>query len=50
MRPAGLAAIDRAKADGRWEAAYAGSASIEVPMDLAEALARDPVARAASNG
>jgi uncharacterized protein YdeI (YjbR/CyaY-like superfamily) len=47
MRPAGLAAIDRAKADGRWEAAYAGSASIEVPVDLAEALARRPAARAA---
>ncbi len=47
MRPAGLAAIQRAKADGRWEAAYAGSASIEVPMDMAEALARDPVAQAA---
>jgi uncharacterized protein YdeI (YjbR/CyaY-like superfamily) len=47
MRPAGLAAINRAKADGRWEAAYAGSASIEVPPDLAEALARRPAARAA---
>ena len=47
MRPAGLAAIDRAKADGRWEAAYAGSASIEVPLDLAEALARHPGAHAA---
>ncbi len=47
MRPAGLAAIERAKADGRWEAAYAGSASIEVPPDLAEALARQPAARAA---
>ncbi len=45
MRPAGLAAIERAKADGRWESAYAGSASIEVPMDLAEALARHPVAQ-----
>ena len=47
MRPAGLAAIDRAKADGRWEAAYAGSASIEVPPDLAEALDRVGAAQAA---
>ncbi len=47
MRPAGLAAVDRAKADGSWEAAYAGSASIEVPPDLAEALARVPAAQAA---
>jgi uncharacterized protein YdeI (YjbR/CyaY-like superfamily) len=50
MRSAGLAAIDRAKADGRWEAAYAGSASIEVPPDLAEALARVPAAQAAFEG
>ena len=47
MRPAGLAAVDRAKADGRWEAAYAGSAAMEVPPDLAEALAADPAALAA---
>jgi uncharacterized protein YdeI (YjbR/CyaY-like superfamily) len=47
MRPAGLIAVERAKADGRWEAAYAGSASIEVPADLAEALAADPGAQAA---
>jgi uncharacterized protein YdeI (YjbR/CyaY-like superfamily) len=47
MRPAGLIAIERAKADGRWKAAYAGSASIEVPADLAEALAADPGAQAA---
>jgi uncharacterized protein YdeI (YjbR/CyaY-like superfamily) len=47
MRPAGLDAVDRAKGDGSWEAAYAGSASIEVPPDLAEALARVPVAQAA---
>jgi uncharacterized protein YdeI (YjbR/CyaY-like superfamily) len=47
MRPAGLAAIDRAKADGRWEAAYAGSASIECPPDLAAALAANPAAQQA---
>ena len=46
MRPAGVAEVERAKADGRWEAAYAGSASIEVPPDLAAALAAEPRARA----
>ena len=34
MHPAGLAEVERAKADGRWDAAYAGSATIEVPADL----------------
>ncbi len=47
MHPAGLAAIEQAKADGRWEAAYAGAATIEVPADLAEALAAEPKAKAA---
>lgn len=46
MHPAGIAEVERAKADGRWEAAYAGSASIEVPPDLAAALAAEPRARA----
>src|SRR5947208_8010812 len=31
MQPAGLAEVERAKADGRWERAYGGSASLEVP-------------------
>jgi uncharacterized protein YdeI (YjbR/CyaY-like superfamily) len=46
MRPAGSAAIDQAKADGRWDAAYAGAATIEVPDDLAAALAAQPRAQA----
>jgi uncharacterized protein YdeI (YjbR/CyaY-like superfamily) len=46
MRPAGHAEVERAKADGRWEAAYAGPASMEVPADLAEALATEPKAQA----
>jgi uncharacterized protein YdeI (YjbR/CyaY-like superfamily) len=46
MHPAGIAEIERAKTDGRWEAAYAGSASIEVPADLAQALAAEPQAQA----
>ena len=44
MQAAGQAAIDAARSDGRWEAAYAGSATIEVPDDLAEALAAEPKA------
>jgi uncharacterized protein YdeI (YjbR/CyaY-like superfamily) len=39
MRPSGLAAIDRAKADGRWGGAYEGQATIQIPADLATALA-----------
>jgi uncharacterized protein YdeI (YjbR/CyaY-like superfamily) len=46
MQPSGRAEIDRAKADGRWEAAYAGSGSIEMPDDLESALSADPVAHA----
>jgi uncharacterized protein YdeI (YjbR/CyaY-like superfamily) len=46
MHPAGLAEVERAKTDGRWEAAYAGPASIEVPPDLAAALAAQPRAQA----
>jgi uncharacterized protein YdeI (YjbR/CyaY-like superfamily) len=46
MHPAGIAEVERAKADGRWEAAYAGSASIEIPPDLAAALSVEPRARA----
>ncbi len=47
MRPAGLAEVERARADGRWEAAYAGSATIEVPEDLRAALDARPKAAAA---
>jgi uncharacterized protein YdeI (YjbR/CyaY-like superfamily) len=47
MRPGGLAAVDAARADGRWERAYAGSATITVPDDLAEALAAEPAAQKA---
>ena len=44
MQPAGLAEIDTAKADGRWEAAYVSQANAEVPEDLAAALASNPAA------
>ncbi|GLY64942.1 YdeI/OmpD-associated family protein [Amycolatopsis taiwanensis] len=46
MHPAGLAEVERAKADGRWDAAYAGQTNIEVPDDLATALAAEPRAQA----
>ena len=38
MRPRGHAEIERARADGRWDRAYAGSSTAEVPDDLREAL------------
>ncbi len=47
MRPAGLAAVDAAKADGRWEAAYEAQRTATVPPDLAAALAADTGAGAA---
>ena len=34
MRPTGLAEVEAAKADGRWEAAYAGQRAATVPADL----------------
>src|SRR5207244_10113152 len=46
MRAAGLGEIERAKADGRWQAASPGPASAGVPDDLAEALAAKPAAQA----
>ena len=45
MQPVGAFEIERAKADGRWDVAYAGSAGIEVPPDLAAALAANPKAQ-----
>jgi uncharacterized protein YdeI (YjbR/CyaY-like superfamily) len=46
MQPAGLAEIERARADGRWERAYPGSASNDVPDDLRAALEASPRAQA----
>ena len=47
MRPAGLAAVEAAQSDGRWERAYPGSARMTVPDDLAAALATRPAAQRA---
>lgn len=46
MRPLGLAQIDAARADGRWEAAYAPASKAEVPADLQAALDLNPKAAA----
>jgi len=46
MHRSGEDAVRRAKEDGRWEAAYAGQATIEVPEDLVTALRADPRAEA----
>lgn len=45
MRPAGLAEVEAAKADGRWEAAYPGQRTAEVPEDLQRELDRSEAAR-----
>jgi len=44
MAAAGTSAVEAAKADGRFDAAYAGQATAEVPDDLAAALATEPAA------
>jgi uncharacterized protein YdeI (YjbR/CyaY-like superfamily) len=46
MRRTGLVAVEQAKADGRWDRAYAGQATMEVPSDLAAALKATPPAKA----
>lgn len=46
MKPAGLAAVEAAKADGRWEAAYPSFSATEVPEEFAAALAKEPKAKA----
>lgn len=47
MRPPGLAEVEAAKADGRWEAAYESQKVATVPTDLAAALAASPQASSA---
>lgn len=45
MQPAGRAAVDAAKADGRWGQAYARSTEAELPQDLLIAIAANPAAQ-----
>jgi uncharacterized protein YdeI (YjbR/CyaY-like superfamily) len=46
LRPAGHAEVERARADGRWEAAYEGQRRITVPEDLQRELDSRPEAKA----
>jgi uncharacterized protein YdeI (YjbR/CyaY-like superfamily) len=46
MKPPGLAEVERARRDGRWERAYDGARTATVPEDLAEALGRNARAQA----
>ncbi|WP_066826874.1 YdeI/OmpD-associated family protein [Sphingomonas mali] len=46
VAPAGLAEIEAAKADGRWDTAYAPASTAEEPEDLKAALDAEPAARA----
>jgi uncharacterized protein YdeI (YjbR/CyaY-like superfamily) len=46
IRPGGLAQVEQARTDGRWEGAYAGQAQVEVPIDLRAALDAEPAASA----
>ena len=45
MQPAGLREVERAKADGRWEAAYDGQRAATVPDDLRRELENNAAAR-----
>lgn len=44
MHPAGLAEVERAKQDGRWEAAYASPSRATPPHDFLDALRQNPTA------
>lgn len=45
MQPPGLARVDEAKANGRWDKAYLGPAEAETPADFLKALEHDLVAK-----
>ena len=42
MTPAGLAHVEAARADGRWDVAYEGSAAMVIPQDFLDAVAAVP--------
>jgi uncharacterized protein YdeI (YjbR/CyaY-like superfamily) len=46
MKPAGLKEIERAKGDGRWDAAYASASKVTVPEDFQAALDANARAKA----
>jgi uncharacterized protein YdeI (YjbR/CyaY-like superfamily) len=45
MKPAGLEQVAAAKADGRWQRAYASPSNVSVPKDFLKALAKDKKAK-----
>jgi uncharacterized protein YdeI (YjbR/CyaY-like superfamily) len=45
MQPPGLAQVEAARADGRWQRAYGGSADMPIPPDLQAAIDAVPAAR-----
>ena len=45
MQPPGLAHVQAAREDGRWEQAYAGSADMVIPEDFLKALKKNPAAK-----
>jgi uncharacterized protein YdeI (YjbR/CyaY-like superfamily) len=45
MRPSGLAQVEAAKADGRWDAAYPAQSQATIPVDFQRALAENPMAK-----
>ncbi len=46
MTPHGLAHVDAAKADGRWDRAYGSGKGLKIPADLQAAIDATPAARA----
>jgi uncharacterized protein YdeI (YjbR/CyaY-like superfamily) len=46
MAAAGMVPVEAAKADGRWESAYAGSSEMTIPQDFLDALETRPTAKA----
>ena len=46
MRPAGLKAVEKAKADGRWEKAYDSSSTMTIPDDFLKELSKNKAAEA----
>jgi len=46
MKPSGLAQVEKAKADGRWEKAYDSPANMQLPEDFLKALAKNKKAKA----
>ena len=46
MQPAGIAEVERAKADGRWHAAYDSVRQSTVPPDLEAAFRKNKTAKA----